>query len=67
VKITELCAVQVNTKFSHLIIIFNYGSPSRNCTGTLLDNTYTDNKKLHDFSVISTVNVLSHGNGQYLI
>jgi hypothetical protein len=59
--------VQVNTKFSHLIIIFSYGSPLGNCKGTLLDNTYTDNKKLHDFSVISIVNFLSHGNGQYLI
>ena len=39
----------------------------QNCKGTLIDNSYTDNKKQHYFSVISTVNVLSHGNGQYLI
>jgi hypothetical protein len=39
----------------------------QNCKGTLIANSYTDNKKLHDFSAISTVNVLSHGNGQHLI
>jgi hypothetical protein len=39
----------------------------QNCKGTIIDKSYTDNKKLHDFSVISIVNVLSHDNGQYLI
>jgi hypothetical protein len=38
----------------------------KNCKGTI-DNSYTVNKKLHDFSLISRVNVLSHGSGQYLI
>ena len=120
--------MQVNTKFSHLIIICIYGPPSgnfdqflalldstlkhlymprtevlicgdinvhyvmhshrkkqlsssmttynpshsvyfppgiQNCT--LIDNSYNDTNRLHVFSVISIVTVLSHGNGQYLI
>jgi len=39
----------------------------QNCNGTLIDNSYTDYKKRQDFSDISTVNVLSHDNGQYSI
>jgi hypothetical protein len=43
-KIIELCAVHVNTKYSHLIIILNYGSPSGNFDQflALLESTLKD-------------------------